>query len=49
MWLFSWLFEVAKLPVSIAADVATMWARVITDGKSFTRKNCEDIDDAFRE
>lgn len=49
MWLFSWLFEVAKLPFSVAADVATMGLRVADKWQSFTWKKCEEIDDAFRD
>lgn len=49
MWLFSGLFEVAKLPVSAALDVITLGWVVADRNKSFTKQNCEDIDDAFRE
>ena len=47
MWLFSGIFQVAKLPVSVALDVVTLGWVAADRRKSFTRQNCEDADDAF--
>lgn len=47
MWLFSWLFEIATAPLSIAADIVTLGNA--GERKSFTRMKAEKIDEAFRD
>lgn len=47
MWLFSWLFEVATAPLSIVADICTMWNAGWDE--SFTKSKARAIDEAFRD
>lgn len=49
MGLFSGLFKMATLPVSLVKDVVTLGGQATMNGKSYTRENCEEIDEAFRE
>jgi hypothetical protein len=45
MRLFSAIFDVAMLPVSVAKDVCTLGGAIIDEDKSATRQRIEKIED----